>query len=344
MLKISSITRILKEMVNIIPVASGKGGVGKSALSANLSILLAQSGKKTVLVDLDLGGANLHTLLGLKNNHTGLGNFIYRQFTTLEPLLQDTGIENLYFIAGDCLFPGTANLGFFIKKRLIKELHLLDADYVILDLGAGAAFNTLDFFLITYNSLLVTTPEITSILNAYSFLKSAAYRFFTCQFKAKSEERMAIQRYIENSTEGIESSFEGLVKSVCAEFPETGERAVRELSKYRPQVILNQGNSVQDLEMARRLRSLTFSKMGISIDFVGFIPKDEALPLSVAMRKPLVLTSPQSAFARQLKAAVERIQQHSYSYNNAMFEYEELPMNSTGGDADLRLLSEEFIQ
>ena len=52
-----------------------------------------------------------------------------------------------------------------------------------MDLGAGSAYNTLDFFLVTYKSILVTTPEITSILNAYSFLKSSAFRFFTQQFK-----------------------------------------------------------------------------------------------------------------------------------------------------------------
>ena len=58
-------------MVNILPVASGKGGVGKTSLSMNLAILLAQKNKKVILADFDFGGANLHTLLGLKNNHAG---------------------------------------------------------------------------------------------------------------------------------------------------------------------------------------------------------------------------------------------------------------------------------
>ena len=86
-------------MVNILPIASGKGGVGKSAVSVNVAVSLAQKGKKVILCDFDFGGANLHTLLGLKNNQAGMGNFIYRQIADLSSILQETGIENLQFIA-----------------------------------------------------------------------------------------------------------------------------------------------------------------------------------------------------------------------------------------------------
>ena len=104
-------------MVNILPIASGKGGVGKSAVSVNVAVSLAQKGKKVILCDFDFGGANLHTLLGLKNNQAGMGNFIYRQIADLGSILQETGIENLQFIAGDCLFPGTANMDFFHEEK-----------------------------------------------------------------------------------------------------------------------------------------------------------------------------------------------------------------------------------
>lgn len=165
-------------MMNILPIASGKGGVGKSNIAANLAINLAQKGKRVVLADMDFGGANLHTLLGLKNNHAGLGNFIYKQTSDFSELLQETGIENLRFIAGDCLYPGTANIDTLTKQKIIRKIGEIDADFVILDLGAGTTFHTLDFYLLTYNSIIVTTPELTSILNAYSFLKAAAFRFF----------------------------------------------------------------------------------------------------------------------------------------------------------------------
>lgn len=142
-------------MAVLIPVAGGKGGVGKSVLSLNLAVTLAQQCKKTILVDLDLGGANLHTLLGLKNNQAGIGTFITKQETDFSNLLQATGIPNLQFIAGDCLYPGVANMDFFTKCKIIRNLQSLDADYVLLDLGAGSTYNIVDFFITTNDGIII---------------------------------------------------------------------------------------------------------------------------------------------------------------------------------------------
>lgn len=320
-------------MVNILPVASGKGGVGKSAVSVNLSVSLAQKGKKVILCDFDFGGANLHTLLGLKNNQAGMGNFICRQVASMESLLQETGIENLQFIAGDCLFPGTANMDFFMKKKIMKELAQLPADYIILDLGGGSAYNTLDFFLLTYNPLLVTTPEITSIMNAYSFLKGAVFRFFTHQFPNKSAERAYIQEFIKSVATGTESSFTALMENLCHLFPETGIVACQELAKLNPHVILNMGNSPQDLEMGRRVRSLVNSKLAIQMDFIGFLPSDYVVPMAVAHRAPAIILEPQSSFAMAMHKTSDRIISYEYDFND----------NLSIDDSDLELLKSEYI-
>jgi len=312
-------------MVNILPVASGKGGVGKSAISTNLSVALAELGKKVILIDFDLGGSNLHTLLGLKNNHAGIGNFIYRQTDSLSSLLQDSGIPGMQFIAGDCLFPGTANMDFFIKRKLMKELVKLDADYVILDLGAGSAYNTLDFYLMTHNSLLITTAEITSILNAYSFLKAAAYRFLVGQFKAKSEHRTFIKEYIEHSAAGAENSFTELLENLKERYPEKMESVLEELKLYRPQVILNQCRVSQDLEMCRRLRSLVKNKLSLDMDFVGCIVHEEEVSLAIARRKPLILSHSDCDFSKQIRATAERICKHDYEFNENL-EFDDIGM------------------
>ncbi|AEE15564.1 P-loop NTPase [Treponema brennaborense] len=322
-------------MVNIIPVASGKGGVGKSAVSANLAIALAQKGKQVILCDFDFGGANLHTLLGLKNNHAGMGNFIYRQQNSLAELLQETQTENLRFIAGDCLFPGTANMDFFIKKKIMKELSLLPADYVLLDLGGGSSYNILDFYLMTYNSLLVTTPEITSIMNAYSFLKASVFRFFTQQFPAKSAERKAVADFIQSVLTGTESSFTALIETICRSYPESGEKARLELERFNPQVVLNCGSSAQDLEMGRRLRSLVRTKLNIRMDFIGFIPKDPNVPVAVARRTPLYLLEPQSPFSIGIGRTAERMLAYEYGVNDTLVPDEE--------DGDLEQLKSEYI-
>jgi len=319
-------------MVNILPVASGKGGVGKSAVSVNLAISLAQKGKKVILCDFDFGGANLHTLLGLKNNQAGMGNFIYRQVASLESLLQETGIENLQFIAGDCLFPGTANMDFFMKKKIMKDLAQLPVDYIILDLGGGSSYNTLDFFLLTYNPLLVTTPEITSIMNAYSFLKGAVFRFFTHQFPNKSPERACIQDFIKSVATGTESSFMSLMETLCQQFPETGLPACQELAKLNPQVVLNMGATTQDLEMGRRLRSLVNSKLTIRMDFIGFIPTSAIVPMAVARRAPTIVLEPAGTFATSVRKAADRVLAYEYGFNE----------NLSIDNADLELLRSEY--
>lgn len=325
-------------MVNLLPIASGKGGVGKSSIAVNLAVILTQKGKSVILADLDFGGANLHTLLGLKNNHTGLGNFIYRQTDDFSTLLQTTQVPGLRFIAGDCMFPGTANMDAGSKRRITKALSSLDADYVIMDLGAGTTYNTLDFFLLTYNSILVTTPELTSILNAYSFLKAAVFRFFMRQFKAKSEERAFINDYLKNAATGADADFVALVNKIEKKFKETGKKAKNELLKYRPQVVMNLGQTSSDIEMAKRLRALVLKKLGIKMDFVGFLPKDEQVSYSIALRKPLALANPGCKFIEGIETAAERIMIHSYQYNELNgFEPDDITE-----DKDLKALTKEF--
>ncbi|MBQ0052696.1 MAG: MinD/ParA family protein, partial [Treponema sp.] len=285
----------------------------------------------------DFGGANLHTLLGLKNNHAGMGNFIYKQTSELTDLMQDTMEPNLKFIAGDCLYPGTANMDGLTKNKIIKKLSKMEVDYVILDLGAGTTYNTLDFYLLTYNSILVTTPELTSVLNAYSFLKSAAFRFFMRQFKARSEERKFIENYLRNSSSGTETSFLDLVQKTAEEFKDSCAEPLAELKKYRPQVIVNMGETSEDLEMAKRLRTLVQNKLGLQMDFVGFLPKDQRVSYAVALRSPLAISEPECQFVGGIKTAVDRILQHSYGYN-------ELESFDSENDKDLEILSEEFAE
>ena len=187
-----------------LPIASGKGGVGKTLISANLGIALAQSGKTVVVVDLDLGGSNLHTVLGIRNNRMGVGSFIYREADDIEALVTPTAQDRLYAILGDGLYSGTANLPFFRKRSLIRQLGTLTADYVILDLGSGSTFNTLDFYLTSNSGLIVTTPDTTAVLNAYSFMKAAAFRVLQRCFPPKSAERAAVMEFMQLRVEGEE--------------------------------------------------------------------------------------------------------------------------------------------
>jgi len=165
-----------KSTPKILAVGGGKGGAGKSVFSTIMAFWLARLGKRTILMDVDLGGANLHTLLGIKSPDRTLNDFITRKFEELEDICIDTSEKNLRLISGASDVLSLANPHFSQKIKLMIHLSKLDADYVVLDLGAGTSFNVLDFFLIAHKKIIVLTPEPTSIQNAYIFVRNAVYR------------------------------------------------------------------------------------------------------------------------------------------------------------------------
>src|SRR5687768_3047212 len=160
----------------VIAVGGGKGGIGKSLVSANLGIALAGRGASVVMLDADLGGANLHTCLGVAQPTVSLSDFIDNRVGRLEDTIVSGGVERLGLIAGAHDTLDAANPKHAQKARLLRHLRALDVDYVILDLGAGTTFNVLDFFLAADLGLVVLLPEPTSIENAYRFIKAAFFR------------------------------------------------------------------------------------------------------------------------------------------------------------------------
>jgi flagellar biosynthesis protein FlhG len=293
-------------MVRVLPIASGKGGVGKSVIAANLGVALARSGRTVVLVDLDLGGSNLHTCLGIKNRHAGIGAIVWKHEHSLSSLLLETGYDKLWFIAGDGLLPGTANIEWFAKKRILKELGSLPADFVILDLGAGSSYNVVDFFLSSNEGIVVIKPEITSVLNAYSLLKTAAFRLLSRSFPEKHPGRARVLEFVSAKAAEGNHSFVDFAKELALSFPE-GSVALERLSSLKPHAIINMGKDQSDIELGQRLRDITAKNLGLTIELAGYILDDPALPASIAARKPLVDSDPASPFSRGLLEAASRL-------------------------------------
>jgi flagellar biosynthesis protein FlhG len=294
-------------MTTIIPVASGKGGVGKTLISANLGISLANLGKTVILVDLDLGGSNLHTCLGIKNNHSGIGSYIYHQSSNLESLIVETEVNRLYLIPGDSLLPGTANLQFFIKNRIINEIAGLTADFVVLDLGSGSAYNTVDFFLSSAGGLIVTAPETTAILNAYSFIKTCLFRMLYRSFPAKSPERKFLGDFAANRIEGTGESFLSLVDSLGRLNEKSGDTVKTKLEQFLPRVIINMGRTNEDLAIGAKLRQIVRKNLAIEVEYIGFLSYDQSVGKSVLSRKPLALSMPEIPFVKTLDLIARKI-------------------------------------
>ncbi len=293
-------------MVRLVPIASGKGGVGKSVIAANLGLALARAGRAVVLVDLDLGGSNLHTFLGVKNKNPGIGALAWKRERSLDGLLVETGYERLWLVPGDGLLPGTANIDWFTKKRILKELSSLPADFAILDLGAGSSFNVVDFFLASSEGVLVVRPEITSVLNAYAFLKTAAFRALSRSFPEKSLGRAAVNGFAAVKNEGSGLSFLDFASELAGKFPE-GQAALKRLSELRPRAIMNMSRDPGDADLGTRLHDIVVKNLGISIEFAGYLPDLPAVPASVASRRLLFDSDPSSEFSQGIQAAAAKL-------------------------------------
>jgi flagellar biosynthesis protein FlhG len=291
----------------LIPIGSGKGGVGKTVFTANLGTMLAGYGKTVILVDLDLGGANLHTCLGMRNKHPGVGSIVWKKEKKLENLVVPAGTDRLFLVPGDNLLPGTANLDFFTKRRIMKELQELTADYVLVDLGAGASYNIVDFWLMAPNGIVVTTPEIPAILNAYAFLKTAAYRLLFRSFSKGSEEREKIADFVVNRIEGQGDTFLAFAESLASGGGAKGQKALEEITRLRPRVVVNMGAGQEDANLAQRLRGISSRNLGIGMEYIAYIMRDPNVSASLADRSPLAVTAPDATFVRGVRMAAERI-------------------------------------
>ena len=159
--------------VNIIAVGGGKGGIGKSVICTNLAIGMALSDQKVVLMDTDFGASNLHALLGINNPLTGFQDIFNDTNTDKNSLLIDTGISNLKFVSGAGDNPGSANIDSEKINTVISFIKNLATDTVLLDLGPGTNYNILDLFNASTQNVVLTTPEITSVMKTFSFIRSA---------------------------------------------------------------------------------------------------------------------------------------------------------------------------
>jgi flagellar biosynthesis protein FlhG len=286
-------------------VGGGKGGVGKSLIASSLAISLSRLQQKVVAVDLDLGGANLHTTLGVDLPQQSLSDFIAKRVTTMEDCLIPTGIPNLSVISGAQDSISVMHLQNEQKSRLLESFRGLDADFVILDLGAGTSSHTIDFFLAADVGVVTVLPEPTSIENAYRFIKSAYYR------KLRSTPALAsvahlIDAAMEGKNEfGIKTPSD-LFREVNAISAEAGLRMKEQISRIQPRLILNQVRTQTDIDVGFSIKSVCKRYFGIELDYLGYLDYDTTVWQAVRRKRPFVVEFPNS----RLVANLDKITQH----------------------------------
>lgn len=303
----SDLCAILRVM-QIIPVASGKGGVGKSLLSANLAVALGQAGKKVVLADLDLGASNLHLVIGQQSPKFGIGTFLSGQ-SKFEDIISPTDYENVSFIAGDSEIPGLTSLKASQKNDLIKHFTNCKADYVILDLGAGTHLSILDMFLLSPQGIIVTAPTVTATLNGYLFLKNTVFRMMYNTFKRgspaynfleklKTQPQLLQRFYIPKMIETLEKID-----------PESTKLFKSRMAQFRPRLILNMIDDPTDADRAQKIRRSCQQYLGLNLDHLGVIYRDSMQDKALASRLPVIVYKPQAIISQAIYRIAEKILQ-----------------------------------
>jgi len=288
----------------IVAVGGGKGGIGKSLVSANLGIALARAGHRVTLVDADLGGANLHTCLGIAQPQGTLSDVVTRG-VRLETLAAPTGIENLSLVSGAMDALDAANPRAQARARLVEQLQTLDADYLVLDLGAGTSLHTIDFFLLADHGVLVLLPEPTSVENAYRFLKAALFRRLQQAAQALGVAHLA-EAALGSQGSAMRTPGE-VVKAVAETQPDAAAQLDRSLREFRVKLVVNQVRSSADQSVGRAVVAAWKKFFGLDMDYLGAIAYDDAAWQTVRKRRALLIDAAASSAATDLVTVAEAL-------------------------------------
>jgi flagellar biosynthesis protein FlhG len=277
-------------------VGGGKGGVGKSVIVSNLAIALSRQGLRCALLDADLGGANLHTLLGMESPGITLSSFFRRETSQLSDALLPTPYPGLSLISGARALLDIANPQHALKEKLLRQLFTLPVDFLLLDLGAGSAFTTLDFFLAAHRQILVVTPTPTSVENTYHFLKAAYFRKLRRAIR-QSEAGGMIERLMgDRLTRGIASPRD-LLADLGRHDAAAAHRIAEEMAHFTPSLIINQTRREEETLLGQQMASACRDFFGVRCEFLGPVWNDERVYYAIQKRRPVLDSYPQSPFS-----------------------------------------------
>jgi flagellar biosynthesis protein FlhG len=287
---------------HVIAILGGRGGVGKSVVGVNLAVYLAQLGRTVALVDANPSGGKLHAMLGVSVDS--------KPSSRDEPFDEDlerlpTSVPGLFLSPQPYVSGSTIPVRPGRKARWARRLRQLDADYVLVDLGAGTVPATLDLFLEADLGICVTAPEPPSV--------EATYRFCRALFQRRIRRMLVKDRFRMRLVERAQSELpplpppQDLVRAVARYDTAVAELAALELAKLRPRLVVNCARLRTDSDLGPSVCEMAARYLGVRLDAIGHIEQDDAVWLSVVRRRPLLIDSPTSKSARNLERVARRV-------------------------------------
>lgn len=297
-----------KRSPHVWAVGGGKGGIGKSVLSILISMALAESGKDTVVIDGDLGGANLHTFMGIRTPSRTLNDFINRQVDTLDDVCMSTEQKGLRIICGASEVLTLANLQYTQKMKILQAISRIEADHVILDLGAGTGFNTLDFFLSARHQIVVMTPQPVAIQNAYAFVRNAVYRTLSRLTSRRPSLGELVKAAMDPKNDIQVRTVRSLLDRVARNGdPEEAAAMATHLNRIQPTLITNMAREPRDKNASRIIQMVSQKHLMIQAQNGGGVYFDPQINAMVSSMEPLTRVDRASNAIQSASAIISRL-------------------------------------
>ena len=277
----------------IIAVGGAKGGVGKSALAANLAVGLSLLGQQVVLADLDLGGADVHLYLGVKSLIKTWNDFLDKKVDSLEEIVTPTAFEGLKLIGGDSSRLGSENLPYAQKRKIMRHLQEIAGDFLILDLGGNSSYNVLDFFLFADHKIVISGTEPASILDSYSFVKVSIYRFLERSFSEHNSLKELAQKFKNGSWEQSNGlSLDFIFKAVRERDADAYNNIMKSYEQFRVSLVINMAENRKDFQIAESMQRVLKEKCFLNVGVLGTIPFDKLARRAARSFTPIIVEYP----------------------------------------------------
>ena len=297
----------------LIVVSGAKGGAGKTVLAANVAVYLATIGRRVVLVDAEVEGANAHTCLGVERPLALHGQ------AALDPValargegpppaaawpLLETPMPGLSLLHGGIDEPPRGETKRRTRVQLAAELRNLPADYVVVDLGSGTHPSLLDVWLSADQALFVTLPEPTAFDNTYRFIRAA----FARHLEATAPDSATRDRVIERlRSMGNTPPPLDLARRLEAAGDPLADHVREAMGNFQLHVVFNQTRLRADLELGESMRSAVRRRFGLDIDYLGYVDYDDTVWNCVRLRRPLLVESPGTRAAKSIEKIARRL-------------------------------------
>ena len=286
---------------HVIAIGGGRGGVGKTLLSVNLGVYLAQLGRNVILFDADPTSSSLHTMLGLDRPPLARIETIREGGDSLA----ETSVPGLS-LAATAFDPWRAT-----PRRPSRASHWMaqldrhEADYVVVNLGASLAPATLDMFHEADVGICVAAPDPPSI--------DATYGFCRALFTRRVRRVLMRERFRLRTVEKALASLPPLptpreiVKQIARLDETVANIAAHELQRLRPRLVIGKTRLRGDLDLGPAMISLSERYLGVALDYLGHVEQDDAVWLTARRRRPLLIDAPTSKAARNIERVARRL-------------------------------------